>query len=64
VTEESTLLTQLQRALLHGEEPDSSGRGNLETVAAMEACVRSSSERCWVNPQQLLAESRAERNSV
>jgi predicted dehydrogenase len=59
VTEESRLLTQLQRALIEGEEPDSSGRRNLGTVAAMEACVRSASERRWVNPQELLAGQRA-----
>jgi predicted dehydrogenase len=64
VTEESRLLTQLQRALLDGEEPDSSGHGNLETVAAMEACIHSARQGCWVNPQELLAESRTGRNAV
>ena len=58
-TEDSLLLDQLQRALRHGEEPDSSGRANLETVAAMEACVRSASEGRWVNPQDLIAEAGA-----
>jgi predicted dehydrogenase len=31
-TEERVLLRQLERALLHGEEPDANGRDNLATV--------------------------------
>jgi predicted dehydrogenase len=58
-SEESRLLTQLQRALLDGSEPDSSGRGNLETIAALEACIRSASEGGWVDPRELLADSPA-----
>ncbi|HEX6732332.1 MAG TPA: Gfo/Idh/MocA family oxidoreductase [Pyrinomonadaceae bacterium] len=57
-TEEKILLDQLQRALVMGEEPDSSGRDNLQTMAAVEACVRSAAERRWINPQELLDECR------
>jgi predicted dehydrogenase len=56
VTEERTLLNQLEGALLAGEEPDSSGRDNLQTMAVVEACLRSANERSWVNPQELLDE--------
>ena len=56
VTEERSLLNQLERALLAGEEPDSSGRDNLQTMAVVEACLRSANERSWVNPQELLDE--------
>lgn len=56
LTEERILLDQLERALVAGEEPDSSGRDNLQTMAVAEACVRSASERTWVNPQELLDE--------
>lgn len=58
VTEERILLDQLERALLAGEEPDSSGRDNLQTMAVVEACLRSAAERTWVNPQELLDEQR------
>jgi predicted dehydrogenase len=58
VTEEGILLRQLERALLQGEEPESSGRDNLQTVAVMEACVRSATEERWINPQELLRETR------
>lgn len=54
ITEERILLDQLERALVAGEEPDSSGRDNLQTMAVVEACVRSATERTWVNPQELL----------
>ncbi len=57
-TEERILLDQLERALVAGEEPDSSGRDNLQTMAVVEACVRSASERRWINPQELLDEHR------
>jgi predicted dehydrogenase len=56
VSEERILLDQLQRAVLHGEEPDSSGRDNLQTMAIVEACQRSAAERTWINPQELLDE--------
>jgi predicted dehydrogenase len=55
VTEEAVLLGQLERALLHGEEADASGRDNLRTVAALEACALSMEERRWVDPRELLA---------
>ena len=35
--------TELGEAL--GEEPDSSGRDNLQTMAVVEACLRSAAER-------------------
>ncbi|HKR02450.1 MAG TPA: Gfo/Idh/MocA family oxidoreductase [Pyrinomonadaceae bacterium] len=57
VTEERILLDQLERALLHGEEPEASGRDNLQTMAVMEACVRSAEERRWINPQELLSDA-------
>jgi predicted dehydrogenase len=56
VSEERILLDQLERALLHGEEPDSSGRDNLQTMAIVEACQRSAAERKWINTQELLNE--------
>jgi predicted dehydrogenase len=53
-TEEQVLLDQLERALIHGEQPEVSGRDNLQTVAVLEACVRSAAEERRVNPQELL----------
>jgi predicted dehydrogenase len=53
-TEEQVLLDQLARALIHGEEPEVSGRDNLQTVAILEACVRSATEARAINPQELL----------
>jgi predicted dehydrogenase len=58
LTEERILLNQLGCAIQTGEEPDSSGRDNLQTIAVMEACIKSASERTWVNPQELLDEYR------
>lgn len=55
-TEERILLDQLERALLHGDEPEVSGRDNLQTVAVLEACVRSAAEQRPINPQELLSE--------
>lgn len=57
LTEEQIILRQLERALLHQEEPDSSGLDNLQTMAVLEACVRSASEQRWINPQELLDEA-------
>lgn len=57
LSEERVLLGQLARALEGREEPDSSGRDNLQTMAVVEACLRSSDERRWVNPQELLEEN-------
>lgn len=56
VTEEQVLLGQFERLLLAGEKPDSTGRDNLQTMAVVEACVRSSNEQKWINPQELLNE--------
>jgi predicted dehydrogenase len=56
VSEERILLDQLERAVLRGEEPDSSGRDNLQTMAIVEACLRSAAERTWINTQELLNE--------
>jgi predicted dehydrogenase len=57
VSEERVLLSQFERALLRGEEAESSGRDNLQTMAIVEACVRSAQERRWINPQELLREA-------
>jgi predicted dehydrogenase len=56
MTEEAALLNQLNAALLDHEQPDSSGRDNLQTMAVVEACLRSAGARSWVNPQELLDE--------
>jgi predicted dehydrogenase len=56
MTEEAALLNQLHAALLNHEEPDSSGRDNLQTMAVVEASLRSVAERSWINPQELLDE--------
>ena len=53
-TEEQVLLDQLERVLIHGEEPEVSGRDNLQTAAILEACVRSAAEGTRINPQELL----------
>ncbi|MDQ1637629.1 MAG: hypothetical protein QOF62_968 [Pyrinomonadaceae bacterium] len=58
LTEERIILDQFERALLTGVEPDSSGRDNLQTMAVVEACLRSASERRWINPQELLNDYR------
>jgi predicted dehydrogenase len=57
LSEERVILRQLERALLHGEEPESSGHDNLQTMAIAEACVRSAQQRKWINPQELLREA-------
>jgi predicted dehydrogenase len=56
ISEEQVLLSQLEKNLATGEEPDSSGRDNLQTMAVVEACIRSASEQRWINPQELLNE--------
>jgi predicted dehydrogenase len=58
LTEERIILNQFERALVAGVEPDCSGRDNLQTMAVVEACLRSASERCWINPQELLNDYR------
>jgi hypothetical protein len=55
-SEERTLLGQLERALLSGETPDTSGRDNLQTMATVEACLLSAAKQTWVDPQELLDE--------
>jgi predicted dehydrogenase len=57
MTEEQILLRQLAAAIQNGEPAEVSGRNNLKTMAVLEACVRSASDRTWVNPQDLLNES-------
>jgi predicted dehydrogenase len=54
VSEEVLLLQQLEQAILTGEEPESGGRDNLQTMALLEACARSAADARWVNPQELL----------
>lgn len=56
MTEEQVMLDQLENALLTGEEADSSGQDNLQTMAIIEACLRSAEEKRWINPQELLDE--------
>lgn len=53
-TEEQNLLGQLERALLYGEPAEVSGRDNLQTVAILEACVRSAAEKRSIEPRELL----------
>jgi predicted dehydrogenase len=55
-SEEVILLRQLECALVAGEEPECSGRNNLNTIAVLEACVRSVAEERWVTPQELFDE--------
>jgi predicted dehydrogenase len=56
VSEERILLQQLERALLHGETPDASGQDNLQTMAIVEAYLRSAAEQTWVSVQELLSD--------
>jgi len=60
-TEERVILDQLERTLIRGEEPEVSGRDNLQTVAVLEACVRSAAEERPINPQDLLNEQQKQR---
>lgn len=55
-SEERILLDQFERAVRHGEASEVSGRDNLQTVAVLEACVRSAAESRSINPQELLRE--------
>jgi len=57
MSEEQILLRQFERALLHDEPSEVSGRDNLKTMAVLEACMRSADTRTWINPQELLNES-------
>jgi predicted dehydrogenase len=56
ISEEQILLRQFERAFLHQEPAEVSGRDNLKTMAVLEACVRSAANRTWINPQDLLDE--------
>jgi len=56
ITEERTLLNQLKQAIRLNEEPETTGRDNLQTMALMEACLISSTKQTWTNPQELLDE--------
>ncbi len=53
---EAALIEQLARAIRTGEEPECSGRDNLNTVAVLEACARSASEHRPINPRDLFDE--------
>ena len=55
-SEEQLLLGELERAVLNNEQGNSSGRDNLQTMAILEACIRSSAEKKWINPQELIDE--------
>lgn len=55
-SEEQILLGELERAMLNNEQGSSSGRDNLQTMAILEACIRSSAEGKWINPQELIDE--------
>jgi predicted dehydrogenase len=55
-TEEVALLRQLQHAMQTGDEPECSGRDNLQTVAVLEACARSAAAGRAVDPRELLRE--------
>ena len=56
ITEERTLLNQLKQAIRLNEEPETTGRDNLQTMALMEACLISSTKQTWTSPQELLDE--------
>ena len=55
-SEEQILLDQMSRWLGGGEEPESSGRDNLRTMAIVEAFLQAAAEHRWVNPQELALE--------
>jgi predicted dehydrogenase len=55
VSEERLLLRQLENAMRNGVTPECSGEDNLQTMVAIEACVRSAEERRWIDPRELLA---------
>jgi len=57
-TEEQILLSQFERAITLGEQPGTAGRDNLQTMAVIEACLRSLAGKKWINPQELLDELR------
>lgn len=58
MSEEQLLLGQLRSALQDASyEPEVSGRDNLQTMAVVEACVRSAAERRWISTEELLYEA-------
>lgn len=59
-SEEHILLRQLESALCYGSAAEVSGRDNLQTIAVVEACLRSATEGRWINPQELLDEAEKE----
>ena len=63
-TEESALLGQLAAALASGAGPEVSGRDNLQTMAVVEACLRSADGGGWVSPQELLRENEGSKDEV
>ncbi len=56
IVPEAALIEQLARAMRTGEEPECSGRDNLNTVAVLEACARSASGHRPINPRDLFDE--------
>jgi predicted dehydrogenase len=56
-TEEAILLSQLHDAIYAGKEPECSGRDNLQTMAAIEACLRSSEANEAIDPRKLLSDA-------
>lgn len=58
MSEEQILLGELEKALKdYSYQSEVSGRDNLQTMAVVEACLRSATERRWINPQELLDEA-------
>ncbi|HEX8748329.1 MAG TPA: Gfo/Idh/MocA family oxidoreductase [Pyrinomonadaceae bacterium] len=58
MSEEQVLLGQLGSALRDSSyQAEVSGRDNLQTMALVEACVRSAAEKRWINTQELLYEA-------
>ncbi|MBD0372267.1 MAG: Gfo/Idh/MocA family oxidoreductase [Pyrinomonadaceae bacterium] len=58
MSEEQVLLSQLWNAINDSHyEPEVSGRDNLQTMAVVEACLRSAAEGRWINTQELLDEA-------
>jgi predicted dehydrogenase len=53
---EAALMRQFERAIRTGEEPECSGRDNLNTIAVLEACARSATERRTIDPRTLFDE--------
>ena len=57
ISEERVLLRQLEQTMATGLAAETSGRDNLQTIATVEACIRSADEGRWINPQELLYEA-------